>query len=240
VTPDGEVSFPDLPAGPPLGLGSLPFEAGEFPLDEDSLLVLFTDGLVESRTRDLQSGLDLLATALNHSGAPLETVCDTVLREMHSVPQLDDLALIVARAHTLGPEQVATWELDADPQAVGEARAKVADTLRSWGLDDLMDTTQLIVSELVTNAMRHAVGPISLRLIRHSALVCEVADGSSTAPRLRHARVTDEGGRGLFLVAQMAHRWGTRYPADGKIIWAEQSLPKGVADLAAGVALVHA
>jgi hypothetical protein len=78
----------------------------------------------------------------------------------------------------------------------------------------------------VTNAIRYGSGPIQLRLIREAAvLICEVSDGSSTSPRLRHARTTDEGGRGLFLVAQLTHRWGTRYAASGKIIWAEQSLP---------------
>lgn len=81
----------------------------------------------------------------------------------------------------------------------------------------------------MTNAVRYAVGPISLRLIQHSVLVCEVMDGSSTVPRLRHARAMDEGGRGLFLVAQTTHRWGTRYTSDGKVIWAEQRLPDGVA-----------
>jgi hypothetical protein len=55
-------------------------------------------------------------------------------------------------------------------------------------------------------------------------LICEVSDGSSTSPHLRQATATDEGGRGLFLVAQLAQRWGTRYTARGKVIWAEQSL----------------
>lgn len=226
VTSEGQVSFPELPAGPPLGLGTLPFESGGFELEEGSLLALFTDGLVESRSRDLESGLNQLAEVLSRSGRSLEDVCDSVLSEMHCEPQFDDLALIVARAHTLGPEQVATWDLAADPAGVRDVRSRAVDTLEAWGLTELTDTTQLIVSELVTNAIRYAVGPIRLRLICHATLICEIADGSSTAPHLRHARVTDEGGRGLFLVAQMAHRWGTRYTAAGKIIWAEQSLPQ--------------
>ncbi|MCW2870358.1 ATP-binding protein, partial [Actinacidiphila oryziradicis] len=80
-------------------------------------------------------------------------------------------------------------------------------------------------SELVTNAIRHATGPIRLRLIRHQLLTCEVSDTSNSLPRLRHARTTDEGGRGLFLIAQLSHRRGTRYTPDGKIVWAEQELP---------------
>lgn len=76
------------------------------------------------------------------------------------------------------------------------------------GLDDAAFATELIVSELVTNAVRYGDDPVVLRLIRDSALICEVSDGSSTAPHLRRARVFDEGGRGLLLVAQMAERWG--------------------------------
>jgi two-component sensor histidine kinase len=90
---------------------------------------------------------------------------------------------------------------------------------------ELAMTSELIVSELVTNAVRYATPPIRLRLLRDARLTCEVTDASSTAPRLKHARITDEGGRGLFLVAQLAHRWGTRYTADGKVIWAEQEIP---------------
>jgi anti-sigma regulatory factor (Ser/Thr protein kinase) len=85
-------------------------------------------------------------------------------------------------------------------------------------------TTELIVSELVTNAIRYGIEPIRLRVLHdHDSLICEVADGSSTSPHLRRAATTDEGGRGLFLVARFAQRWGTRYLARGKVIWTEQS-----------------
>jgi anti-sigma regulatory factor (Ser/Thr protein kinase) len=85
-------------------------------------------------------------------------------------------------------------------------------------------TTELLVSELVTNAIRHASGRVRLRLIRERTLVCEVLDGGASAPHLRHPRAMDEGGRGLLLVSQLAERWGTRFVPDGKIIWAEQPL----------------
>ncbi len=84
--------------------------------------------------------------------------------------------------------------------------------------------TELLLSELVTNAIRYANGPIQVRLLHDRALICEVSDTSSTSPHLRHAATTDEGGRGLFLVAQLAQEWGTRYTDHGKTIWAEQSL----------------
>nr|WP_265584607.1 ATP-binding protein [Streptomyces antimycoticus] len=104
-------------------------------------------------------------------------------------------------------------------------RAAVARTLADWNLEEAAFTTELVVSELLGNAIRHAVGPVRLRLMRNRALICEVADGSTTAPHLRRAAITDEGGRGLFLVAQMVQRWGTRYTKNGKIIWTEQDLP---------------
>jgi anti-sigma regulatory factor (Ser/Thr protein kinase) len=104
-------------------------------------------------------------------------------------------------------------------------RAAVAGQLRNWGLDEeLAFTAELVVSELITNAIRHASGPIRVRLLLDRGLVVEVSDTSSTAPHLRYAASTDEGGRGLFLVAQFAERWGTRYTATGKIIWAEVAL----------------
>jgi anti-sigma regulatory factor (Ser/Thr protein kinase) len=135
------------------------------------------------------------------------------------------VALLVARTHALGPERVAEWEWPSDPAIVSRSRAAVTKQLAAWGLDELAFTTELVASELVTNAIRHASGPIQLRLLRDRALICEVSDGSSTSPRLRRARSTDEDGRGLFLVAQFTERWGTRYTTDGKVIWAEQPLP---------------
>lgn len=99
-----------------------------------------------------------------------------------------------------------------------------AEQLALWGLAEAAFVTQLVVSELVTNAMRHAGGPIRLRLIKGETLICEVSDGSSVSPYLRRARVFDEGGRGLFMVAQFTKRWGTRYTRTGKTIWGEQVL----------------
>ncbi|QPP05273.1 SpoIIE family protein phosphatase [Streptomyces bathyalis] len=226
VTPDGSVTFPDLPPGPPLGLGGLPFESAEFELADGSVLALYTDGLIESRDRDVDSGLARLRTALSSPGLPLEEQCTAVLDSVLADrgPE-DDVALLLARTHALAADQVATWDLPADPAVVTHARALASHCLDQWDLSDAAFNVELIVSELVTNAIRHASGPLRLRLIRHTALICEVYDASSTSPRLHHARTTDEGGRGLFLVAQIAERWGTRYTGEGKIIWAEYDLP---------------
>lgn len=97
--------------------------------------------------------------------------------------------------------------------------------LDEWGLSELAFSMELVLSELVTNAVRYGCEPIHMRLIHDRTLICEVADGSSTSPHLRYAATTDEGGRGLFLVSQLTERWGTRYTPQGKVIWAEQALP---------------
>ncbi|MYS16950.1 ATP-binding SpoIIE family protein phosphatase, partial [Streptomyces sp. SID4982] len=225
VLPDGTVEFPDVPAGPPLGLGGLPFETADLELPEGSRLVLYTDGLVEDRERDIDEGLDLLRDALRHApGASPEETCRIVLDRLPVRPA-DDVALIVAETRVLGADQVAQWEVPADPAAVSEVRAEVTRRLAEWGLEDLTFTTELILSELVTNAIRYGRGPIGVRLLRGRSLICEVSDGTTTSPHLRYAASTDEGGRGLFLVAQLSDRWGTRYTPTGKIIWAEQPLP---------------
>ena len=133
--------------------------------------------------------------------------------------------LLLARTRMLGEHQVAVWELPADPAMVARARTLVTERLTAWGHEELAFTTELIVSELVTNAIHYAGGPIHVRLIRDGTLFCEVSDPGHTSPHLRHATGEDEGGRGLFIIAQMAQRWGTRYTAEGKTIWVEQALP---------------
>ncbi|MGY5120888.1 SpoIIE family protein phosphatase [Streptomyces sp. 900105755] len=225
VRPDGSVEFADVPVGPPLGLGGLPFETAELELAPGSSLVLYTDGLVEDRQRDIDEGLELLAGALESAaGDTPDETCAAVLERLPARPS-DDVALIVARTRALGADRIAEWQVPADPAAVSEVRSRVTRQLADWNLDELSFTTELILSELVTNAIRHGRAPIGVRLLRDRTLICEVSDGSTTSPHLRYAASTDEGGRGLFLVAQMAERWGTRYTPAGKVIWAEQPLP---------------
>ncbi|MEV5437453.1 SpoIIE family protein phosphatase [Streptomyces sp. NPDC052682] len=225
VTPDGIPQILDLPAGPPLGLGGLPFEAARVDVAEGSLLALYTDGLIAALERDIDVGLDLLTEALRRPAADLEETCDEVLRKVRPDPAADDIVLLLARTSTLGADRVRTWDLPVDPAAVAGVRRMAVEQLAAWGLAELDFATELIVSELVTNAIRYGDPPIQLRLIRADALICEVSDGSNTAPHLRRARVYDEGGRGLLLVAQVAERWGSRQTSAGKTIWAEQPLP---------------
>ncbi|MEU0398479.1 SpoIIE family protein phosphatase [Streptomyces sp. NPDC006208] len=225
MTRDGTVDILELPAGPPLGLGGLPFETAEIDLPEGSLLALYTDGLIEALDHDIEAGITRLCHALAQPSASLEATCDTVLETLLPADRpRDDVALLLARTHALGDRQVATWDVAADPAEVARARACVSKQLTTWGLEELDFTAELVVSELVTNAIRYGRPPIQLRLIHDRTLMCEVADAGSTTPHLRRARVFDEGGRGLFLVAQLAEHWGTRHARSGKTVWAECAL----------------
>ncbi|MFC9821508.1 SpoIIE family protein phosphatase [Streptomyces erythrochromogenes] len=227
ISPDGGVAFPELPAGLPLGVGGMPFEAVEFQLSEGSRLVLFTDGLVEDRDRDFDTGLQLLADALSRPGrSPDQAASDVLATMLFPVPS-DDIALLIADTRRLEADRIAEWEVPGEHSAVSRVRNAGSAQLVEWGLGDISFAVELILSELVTNAIRYGSAPVGVRLLRDRSLICEVSDGSSTSPHLRYAATTDEGGRGLFLVAQYAERWGTRYTDRGKVIWAELPLTGG-------------
>ncbi|WP_442819589.1 SpoIIE family protein phosphatase [Streptomyces sp. NBC_00841] len=232
VHPDGNVTFLDVPACPPLGIGSgLPFETTDLHLPEGSRLVLYTDGLIEYHLRDIDTGLALLRTAL--TGQPHlspEETCRHILDVMLPQCPSDDIALLVARTCLLDPAQVAEWDVPSDPAAVAPIRTQCAQRLEGWGLEEIAFSTELILSELITNAIRYGTQPIKVRMVCDLSLICEVADGSSTSPHLRRAATSDEGGRGLFLIAQYAQHWGTRYTSRGKVIWTEQSLHGGATE----------
>ncbi|MCX5193495.1 SpoIIE family protein phosphatase [Streptomyces sp. NBC_00249] len=226
VHADGRVEFPELPTGLPLGVGGMPFEATRMRLPEGSRLVLFTDGLLEDRDRDFDTGQALLAGALARTGRSPDQACADVLAALLFPAPSDDIALLIADTRRLESARIAEWDVPADPAAVSRVRREAAGQLTAWGLEEASFTAELILSELITNAIRYGTAPVRVRLLRDRNLICEVSDGSSTSPHLRYAATTDEGGRGLFLVAQYAERWGTRYTERGKVIWAELS-PSG-------------
>lgn len=188
------------------------------------LLALYTDGLIETRDHDIDAGMDRLRTALARSDFTLEDLCSSVVDTLPTTASCDDVTLLLARIHALDPDQVASWEFEAEPSAVSTARSLAVAQMALWGLGQEAGATELIVSELVTNAVLHGSGRIRLRLIRHQGLTCEVHDASYSSPRQRHPRATDESGRGLLLVDQLSRRWGTRYTPEGKLIWAEPHL----------------
>jgi PAS domain S-box-containing protein len=224
VLPDGTVRLVEMTAGPPLGVGGLPFEATELRLPEGSVVALYTDGLVEDRDRDVDHSTAEFCRALGARVGSLEALADTVLKAVLPENPGDDVALLLARTRALGADRVATWDVLPDPAEVAATRQAVIEQLAAWELEETAFVTELVVSELVTNAIRYGAPPIQLRLIRDRTLICEVSDGSSTSPHLRRAHAFDEGGRGLMLVAQLTQRWGSRQTASGKTIWAEQSL----------------
>ncbi|WP_233580522.1 SpoIIE family protein phosphatase [Streptomyces triticirhizae] len=217
----------DLPSGMPLGVSGTSFEERRVELPEDTLLVLYTDGLIETRDEDLSVGLDRLCTLLERIGGsdvPLGLVCDHLigaLRPNVKDHDSDDVALLIARLGGLPADRVASWTFPAERRVVREARALVVATLRGWGLEGLAEQAELLVSEVVTNAVRHARGPVELRVVRGSTLLVEVTDPVLDPPRERTATPEDEGGRGLSMVSREARRWGTRRGPAGKTVWFE-------------------
>ncbi|MEV6329337.1 SpoIIE family protein phosphatase [Streptomyces sp. NPDC051909] len=224
VAPGGTAAPLEMPVGLPLGVGGLPFESAEFEIAENSLLALFTDGLVTGSDHDPDAGIGVLCRTLRESsGLPPAGLRDRILASGLPADATDDAALLLVRVHALAEDHMAGWRIDPDPSEVAGARALTNAQLEHWGLDAVGFAVELIVSELVTNAIRYGAPPVDLRLLRDKdrALICEVSDSRETSPRLRRARPDEEGGRGLFLVAQLADRWGTRYTREGKTIWAE-------------------
>lgn len=248
----------DLPPGMPLGVGPQTagpggFEAVELEVDEGSVLVLYTDGLVELRGEDISEGIERLRSLLSGPcpGEARRTACGGIqetcnamiasLRRSGQEPASgetpmteDDVALLVARLGGLPPGTAASWSFDTGSYAVRRAREAVRATLASWQLHAVQDTAELLVSELVTNALRYAHGPIGVRLVRDvprpsgagvSVLTVEVSDPLHEPPRERAVSTEQEGGRGIQLVASGSHRWGTRHGPSGKTVWFELVLP---------------
>ncbi|MCF6521976.1 SpoIIE family protein phosphatase [Streptomyces sp. JJ36] len=255
----------ETPSGAPLGVGGVSFEAVELDVPEGSVLVLYTDGLIENRGEDITDGVDRLCAVLEReTHGALEEACDAALTTLspqdgggegtgsdggdgddgdggdgagaadtvelaagHPAPlePADDAALLMAQLGGLPEGSAASWTFSAESYAVRRARAAVRDALREWGLTPLADTTELLVSELVTNSLRYAHGPIGVRMVRGSSLLVEVSDPLPEPPRARIATEEDEGGRGIQLVARESRRWGTRHGPMGKTVWFELALP---------------
>jgi PAS domain S-box-containing protein len=234
VEPGEEPLLLEVPRGVPLGVGGEPFEEIEVELTDGSLLALYTDGLVESRSHPLDEGLDAFRASLAGPPRPLEDVCDHVLATLDTAHGEDDIALLMARIDGLSPDKVGDWTLEPQPTSVARARELAREQLLRWGLEHLVDTTELLVSELVTNALRHGYGDIRLRLLLDRTLVCEVWDNALMQPRRRRARDTDEGGRGLQLVAMLSQSWGSRRTHRGKTVWFELGLRGGASGPGAG------
>ncbi|MCX5351718.1 MULTISPECIES: ATP-binding SpoIIE family protein phosphatase [Streptomyces] len=220
-----------VPPGAPIGVGGVDFEAVELDAPAGATLLLYTDGLVESRLRDVWTGIEQLREKLAATAQltgpdhppPLEALCDEVLDMLGPGDRDDDIALLAARFDGIAPSDVAYWHLEPEDAAPGRARRLARRALSRWGMEDMSDSVELLVSEVVTNAVRYASRPVTLRLLRTDVLRCEVGDDVPQLPRLRQARATDEGGRGLYLVNKLARRWGATRLSTGKVVWFELS-----------------
>jgi serine phosphatase RsbU (regulator of sigma subunit)/anti-sigma regulatory factor (Ser/Thr protein kinase) len=227
VRPDGTNELLDLQPAPPLGIGTGLIETRVLDVADGSLLVLYTDGLVEKRSRDIDEGLGRLREIFGPGAAeqPLEDLCRATLAGVYADEHRDDIALLVARLRRIPADHIVSWTLPAELTSAKKARSLIRRPLRRWELADLVPVAELLVSELVTNAVRYAQGKIGLRLVLEGGLVIEVLDDSAALPRLRHPDDSDERGRGLQVVSQLAQRWGARRAVSGKVVWCELPLP---------------
>ncbi len=227
VRPDGSNEYLDVAPAPPLGVGEGPIESRQFAVEDGSMFLLYTDGLVENRTRDIDDGLGRLQKIFSESAPDrsLEDLCKAMLDGVYADYQRDDIAVLLARLSRIPADHHATWTLGRELTSVGQARSLIREPMERWGLEDMIPVTELLVSELVTNALRYSPGAVTLRIVREGALVCEVGDNSAALPRLRQASRDDENGRGLQVVSQFASRWGARRTNTGKVVWCEQPLP---------------
>ncbi|MFJ3203097.1 SpoIIE family protein phosphatase [Streptomyces sp. NPDC086989] len=236
VRPDGGTDVRDVPSASVLGNAeNTPFAAMTFEIPDGGLLVLSDTAFPAPRPQDDPGAL---RRVLARADRPLEELRDDILYTLTARAAEADAdadadagadeadgptALLLARTHAFPADRVALWELPDAPTAAAAARRLVREQLLEWNVaQETVFETEVIVSELVTNGVRYGKPPLELRVINDRVLTCEVRDSSPSAPRLRHASVADEGGRGLFIVAQLARAWGTRYGTDGKTIWTEQ------------------
>jgi serine phosphatase RsbU (regulator of sigma subunit)/anti-sigma regulatory factor (Ser/Thr protein kinase) len=250
VRPDGSNELVHVPECPPLGVGladELPGECYEtlrLQVEDGSLLVLYTDGLVEDREKDIQEGLDWLKGTFGPGSPqqPLEDLCKLSLREVYEAHQRDDIAVLIARLRRIPEDNRMVWQLAPEETSVRQARMLIRDPMKRWGLEDYIPVTELLVSELVTNAIRYGSkgefsdgADIEFRLILEGGLICEVSDPSPALPRVLQVDRDAENGRGLHVVSQLSSRWGSRRTRTGKVVWCEQKVPAAVLEAADAV-----
>ena len=227
---DGTTEILPVATGVPLGigLGASEFENVELRLPQDGTLVLYTDGLIERRGQDIECGIETLRAALTRAAEPalpVQQVCDDLVAALSDDTGDDDLAVLMARTPAIPHHHCARWQLPPVAASVPRVRALVRAALRDWGLEPFLETAELMVSEIVTNAVRYARGDLDIQLARGETLVLEVADDDERLPHLTPIAPDDEHGRGLTLVDAIAGSWGARSIASGKVVWCELPLP---------------
>lgn len=232
VSPEGRPTLLDTAMGPALGLGAGPWPTTRVDLDDNATLLLYSNGLVESRAQDLFTGIDLLRDLVEQLPARRRNPRELCARlgELMRTPDADDDVTLFALTASAGHLSACT-DLPADPSAPGLARRFVRTALSEWEVDaDVSETAQLCVSELVTNAVIHS-GTISTLTVRNDGeyLLVMVQDRGGPGP-VRQAEGLDPeaiSGRGLSLVDALASAWSSEHSTDGTTVWFE--LPLGSA-----------
>ncbi|MCT2590000.1 SpoIIE family protein phosphatase [Streptomyces sp. N2-109] len=226
VDAEGRATFLDVPVGAPLGAGVIPYDALELPVRDGDRLVLYSDGLVKDRHEDVDIQLDRLRDSAAAMAFGELDAAGLMASEHDAEGRFDEAVLLVATSRSTMPDaELRVWELPGDGTAASAARKLVTEQLELWGLADLSDITELVVSELVANALRYGSGPGQLRLLRDDRVMVEVSDTGPDLPQIQHADLQDEGGRGLQLINMLCRRWGSCRTTTGKVVWAEQDIP---------------
>ncbi|MGW2330624.1 ATP-binding SpoIIE family protein phosphatase [Streptomyces sp. NPDC001700] len=234
--PDGTVRRAAEPTGPPLGTGGWLHTSGSVPLGPGASAVLYTDGLVERRDKDIYDGVAALERVFAGATGTPQVMCDRLIRALGiTAAHDDDVAVLVLQhparsGHDAELFHNAALELLGGVEAAPRARAFASGVLASWRFPmELRDLGVLAASELVANSLQHGTPPMRLRLRRTDRrLIIEVTDGDDHLPRRRRAEPVDEAGRGISIVATIASSWGSRRtPGGGKAVWCEFALPAG-------------
>ena len=220
----------EVPTGAPLGTSFGGFQDMTIELEPNTTVLLYTDGLVEERTRSIDEGLATLRAAASRWRRSPEALCDGVLLTMSEQrPLEDDTALLaVSLDASLEPDatcDLEAFDLPAEPSSAGAARARLGKILRACGAAPQIDVAKLLVTEVVANAVRHAGGDrIDLTVtVDNAAVRVEVGDEADSDPVPGPAPgIEDPGGRGLMIVDALASRWGyERRLGGGKRVWFE-------------------
>jgi PAS domain S-box-containing protein len=229
VNPDAAVRQLPIRVSAPLGLGDIPHEQTTVPVTAGATLVLYTDGLVERRKCDIDQRIAFLADETHVvfsrgpcSGEPdLEKAADQILASLRpgTGEPPDDVTLLLVRIPAAPLFSItSTWP--AEPASVGVARDYVSDTLTRWRQQHQIHIACLLVSEIVTNAVRHAHAPVEMRLyLTARQIIAEITDDSAGLPQRRLPDTDDENGRGLILVDGLSDSWGARPTDTGKTVW---------------------